>query len=402
MTARKTHRIGVIGTGFVSKGFVAEVQRRPEYRLARVLTRRPVATCSDFSHKDALTNSLQEVIDHSDLVFECSGDPLYAATTIGGILDAGIPVVTLNAEFHTTIGSYFIDRGILTEADGDQPGCLAALHEEARDVGMDVLAYVNMKSFLDRYPSREDMLFCSKKQKFSLNMVRAFTDGTKVQIEQCLAANGLGAGIMQEDLLGLETADVAEAASVLGRAAESLGHPISDYILDRSVPHGVFVVGTFDDSHRTSLENYKMGTGPYYSLLKPQCLVHLDAFKTVRRILEGGPVLLNNGHTPRISVATVAKRELRPGEFIAHGAGSFEVRGICVRITERPGHLPICLADNLRIKRRIEPGQVVTMDDVDIDETAALNAWHAIERRVLNETESSPQCTSAEARIGNL
>ncbi len=200
---RKISRIGVIGTGFVSRNLVAELDRRPEYQLSRVLTRRSIDTCLSFPGRDFLTNSLQELIDDSDLVVECSGDPFHVASLVGSILDAGIPVVTLNAEFHVTIGSYYVDRGLLTEAEGDQPGCLAALKEEARDVGMNVLAYVNMKSFLDRNPSREDMLFWSKKQNFSLPMVTSFTDGTKVQIEQCLAANGLGADIVREDLLGI-------------------------------------------------------------------------------------------------------------------------------------------------------------------------------------------------------
>ena len=239
---KEKKRIGVIGTGFVSTNFVNELGRRSEYELSRILTRRGAASLSDFPRADTVTNSVQEVIDTSDLVFECSGDPDHAAKMVGPVLDAGIPVVTMNAEFHVTLGSAFVDRGLLTEAEGDQPGCLAALREQAYDVGLNALAYVNMKAFLDRNPSRESMLFWANKQQFSLHMVTAFTDGTKVQIEQCLTANGLSADIAQEDLLGVETVDMAEAAAVLGPAAESLGRPISDYILDRGVPHGVFVV----------------------------------------------------------------------------------------------------------------------------------------------------------------
>ena len=393
-------RIGVVGTGFVSRHFVSELQRRPEYELSRVLTRRPVDSCARFPRRDALTNSLDDLIDNSDLVFECTGDPIYTAGIIGKILDAGIPVVTLNAEFHATVGSHYVDRGVLTEAEGDQPGCLAALNEEAHEIGMDVLAYGNMKAFLNRNPSREDMLFWSKKQGFSLHMVTAFTDGTKVQIEQCLVANGLGADIAQEDLLGIETADVAEGATVLGKTARSLGHPISDYILDRTLPHAVFVVGTHDEAQKRALENYKMGPGPYYTLTRAQCLVHLEAFKTIRRILEGGPVLLNNSSMPRIAVASVAKRELKAGDFISRGCGSFELRGSCVRIAERAGHLPICLADNIRINRRMEPGQILTLDDVDLEETPALTAWHDIERRVLESIDQAdPQpATASRAR----
>ncbi len=38
----------------------------------------------------------------------------------------------------------------------------------------------------------------------------------------------------------------------------------------------------------------------------------------------------------------------------------------------------------MRIRRRIERGQLLTMDDVELPETEALSAWRAIERRVLD------------------
>ena len=56
-----------------------------------------------------------------------------------------------------------------------------------------------------------------------------------MQIEQCLVANGLGAGIAQEDLIGLETGDLKFAAEELGKAADKAGYPISEYILDRGL-----------------------------------------------------------------------------------------------------------------------------------------------------------------------
>jgi len=86
---------------------------------------------------------------------------------------------------------------------------------------------------------------------------------------------------------------------------------------------------------------------------------------------------------PRVSVASIAKRALSPGAVIARGCGSFDLRGTCVNIAERPGHVPICLASDVRLRRRVEPGQLLTMDDVELPETEALAAWQAIERRVL-------------------
>jgi predicted homoserine dehydrogenase-like protein len=376
--------IGIIGTGFVSRHFIWELERRPAYRLAKVLTRRALDDCAEFPRPDALTDSLDALIEASDVVFECSGDAFHAATTIGRALDAGRPVVTLNAEFHATIGSAFVERGLLSEAEGDQPGCLAALHEDAVAMGFQPLVYANMKAFLNRNPTPEEMRYWAAKQNYSIAMVTAFTDGTKVQIEQCLVANGLGAGIAQEDLIGLQTRDLRHAAAALGKVADQAGRPISEYILDIGLQHGVFVIARHDERQATALRNFKMGEGPYYVLVKDYCLVQLEVFKTIERLVRERRPLLNNSALPRVSVASIAKRELAPGETIERGYGSFELRGSCVNIAERPGHLPICLASDLRIKRRVEEGQILTLDDVELPETPGLQAWQAIERRVLD------------------
>jgi predicted homoserine dehydrogenase-like protein len=382
MRTREQIKVGVIGTGFVARHFAFELARRPRYRLARVLTRRPLDRCPEFPRPDALTDSIDALIESSDVVFECSGDALYAAATVGRVLDAGRPVVTLNAEFHVTVGSHFVERGLLSEAGGDQPGCLAALHEDAVAMGFAPLVYGNMKAFLNRDPSPADMRYWAERQSYSLEMVTSFTDGTKVQIEQCLVANGLGAGIAREELIGLETGDLKRAAQELGAAAERLGHPISEYVLDRGLQHGVFIVARHDERQATALRNLKMGDGPYV-LIKDYCLVHLEVFKTIERLVDRRRPLLNNGREPRIGVASLAKRALEPGHLIERGCGSFDLRGICVNIADRPGHLPICLANQARIRRRVEPGQVLTMDDVELPDSEALGIWRSIEARAL-------------------
>jgi predicted homoserine dehydrogenase-like protein len=382
MSMAQQIRVGVIGTGFVARHFTFELARRPRYRLGRVLTRRPVDRCPEFPRPDALTSSIDALIEASDVVLECSGDALYAAETVGRVLDAGRPVVTLNSEFHVTVGSHFVGRGLLSEAEGDQPGCLAALHEDAVAMGFTPLVYANMKAFLNRNPSPDDMRYWAERQNYSLEMVTSFTDGTKVQIEQCLVANGLGAGIAREELIGLETGDLKRAAQELGAAAERLGHPISEYILDRGLQHGVFLVARHDERQATALRNLKMGDGPYL-LIKDYCLVHLEVFKTIERLVERRRPLLDNGSEPRIGVASIAKRALEPGHLIERGCGSFDLRGVCVNIADRPGHVPICLANQARIRRRVEPGQVLTMDDVELPDSEALRIWRGIEARAL-------------------
>ena len=67
-----------------------------------------------------------------------------------------------------------------------------------------------------------------------------------------------------------------------------------------------------------------------------------------------------------------------PGEVIRRGMGSFEVRGSAVRIAESPAHIPIGLLADAVVKRRIEPGQPISFDDVVIPESLALRAWREI------------------------
>jgi len=74
-------------------------------------------------------------------------------------------------------------------------------------------------------------------------------------------------------------------------------------------------------------------------------------------------------------VATVAKRKLMPGEIVKRGVGSFVVRGEAVEIAENPQHVPIGLVFDVVLKRKVESGQIITFDDVEIPESQALVAW---------------------------
>ncbi len=370
-------RIGVVGTGFVARHFVAELLRRPNWSLGRVLTRRLHATVEGIPDT-ALTDSVDALIESADIIIECTGDIGHATAVADEVLPAGKPLVTLNPEFHVTTGSAFVGRGLLTEAEGDQPGSLARLAEDAVTMGFEPLVYGNMKGFLNRLPPPDEMRYWATRQGLSLPMVTSFTDGTKLQIEQCLIGNFRRADIAAEDLLGPAVDDLDEAAALLGEAALRAGGPITDYALSAKLPHGVFIVARHDTAQSAALRYLKLGEGPFYTLVQPNILVHLEAFKTLERVASGQGALLHNTDRPHLSVAAVAKRRLLPGERIERGCGSFELRGICVRISDRPDHLPIGLANDLHIRRTVEPGQVLNMADVDLEPTIALEHWQRI------------------------
>ncbi len=209
--------VGISGSGFIARGFLLAAQRTPPVAgsvVRRVLTRRDLHTCTEFPAPDLLTNSLDQLIDECSVVVECSGDVLHATRVVDAALRAGRLVVTMNAEFHVTTGSYFVGRGSLTEAHGDQPGALAELAEQARAMGFQPLVYGNRKGYYHPDPPRDQMEYWACKQGISLDQVIAATDGTKIHIEQALVANGLGATIAHDGMLGPAVDTLAEGAAV--------------------------------------------------------------------------------------------------------------------------------------------------------------------------------------------
>ncbi|MFO7661364.1 MAG: NAD(P)-dependent oxidoreductase [Chloroflexota bacterium] len=379
-------RVGIVGTGFIASGLLKSLDRTPEFNVTKMLTRRDLHNISDHPRSEILTDDVDELIDSCDLVVECSGNVIHATAVIDKLLAHDMPVVTLDAEFHVTTGSYFVGKGNLTEAEGDQPGSLAALHENVVGMGFRPIVYGNVKAYLNHNPTVEDMVFWANRNGISLEQVTAFTDGTKVQIEQVLVANGLGANIATTGLLGPHSETITEGAMILAKFAQNSSGVISDYIVSRDWSGGVFIVAEHDPEQVDYLRYYKMGDGPAYLIPQSYHLCHLEVPKTMRRVMNCGKKLLDNSAIPQFSVATIAKRLLLPGELIPRGMGSFAVRGEAVRIDEHPNHLPIGLLFNGVIRNPVEPGQVLTFDDIDLPESLAIDAWNVIRRRSLPET----------------
>lgn len=380
-------KISVIGTGFIARGFIDLLLDHPLHTIGKILTRTDIKNRPDLiKYTKYITNDIDEVIKNSDLIVESSGDAIYACDSINQIVTtSSIPIVTMNSEFHVTVGSYFKNKGFITEAEGDQPGCLAALHEEAVAMGFKPVVYGNIKGFLNENPSEEDMKYWGAKAGISLDMVTSFTDGTKVQIEQTLVANGFGATIAKDGLLGLKIDELKLGGDTLGEEATKVGKPISDYLLSGKLNPGVFLVGEHKSHQIAHLRYYKLGDGPYYTLEKPFHICHMEIFKTIDRVLRGGGVLLDNGENPTISTCTIAKRDLEPGTKIKKGIGSFDVRGIAIKIEENENHIPIALMSNVTIKRSVKAGEMLTFDDVEVPESLAVKAWKEIEKKVLKK-----------------
>ena len=366
-------RVGLVGTGPMAASFARMLSKHcPDLALSGVLTRRPLGSVTGFAPA-LLTDSADALIDGADIVVEMTGDVLHGTDVCARALGAGRPVATLNAELHVTTGSYLATLGAFSEAEGDQPGSLAALAEDARAMGFSPLVYGNMKGFLDLNPSPENMAYWAVRQGISVPNATGATDGSKVQIEQGLVGNGLGADIACAGLAGPAAKSLAAGAARLAELARAHGGVLSDYVLaDGWAPTGVFVVARHDEDQAALLEYFKLGPGPDYLLVKPYHLCSLEVAKTVRRLLAGGPVLLNNGITPRLGMAAVAKRDLPAGTYLDRGAGSFEVRGVAIELATHPRHVPLGLLAGARLTRAVEAGEMLMRGGVELADHPAV------------------------------
>lgn len=373
--SRDGKRIGLIGSGFISKGLVMLIEQRADLHVHKVLTRSRIEERRDFPRMDLLTNSPDDLMQGADLILEASGDIANSTRVLENAMERSIPVITMNAELQITTGSYLAAKGFITEAEGDQPGCLAALREEVLEMGLSPLVYGNLKNFLNHNPTLKEMRFWAEKSGNSVENITSFTDGTKVQIEQALVANGLGAAIIKPGLCGLTADRVEDGARELAKDAKAIGMPVSDYLLSPKIPPGVFITAECDPCHKIYLRYYKMGEGPYYTFVRNYHLCHFEAMKTISRVLDGGGVLINNSTRPRVSVAAVAKRDLPAGYLIKRGIGSFDVRGIAMNIKDQPDHVPIGLLQNTKVTRNIRAGEMISFDRTSVPESRALRCW---------------------------
>jgi predicted homoserine dehydrogenase-like protein len=67
----------------------------------------------------------------------------------------------------------------------------------------------------------------------------------------------------------------------LAERARGLGRPIADYVIAPKAPAGVFITCTNEFRFAGSLEYFKLGPGPYYTLVRTYHLCHLEVPRTI-------------------------------------------------------------------------------------------------------------------------
>ena len=391
--------VAVVGAGFIGKGLVYQLARSPGMRPALVVNRGveraieayakagieprslvvsddPTELTAAIADGRAAVSSAAEVlaeIPGLDVCIEATGAMDHGAAVITSSLEAGLDVISMNAEVDATIGhllhrSAAQNGALYTVADGDQPGVLMRQIDFVQGMGFELVAALNCKRNLNLYQNPTDSRPYAERDNTSVLMTTAFGDGTKMQIENAVVANLTGLIPDRRGMHGPETT----LSGVLEDLVPLLSrHGVVDYTLGGDFAGGVCVIGYADDPDMVApyMRYSKMGDGPYYLFFRPYHLLHLEVPLTVAEAVEGRGGLGTPTKERVAEVVAMAKKDLQPGERL-DGIGGYACYGYIDTSEGAAGYLPVGLSHHARLETAISRDEPISLDSVELDEDA--------------------------------
>jgi predicted homoserine dehydrogenase-like protein len=323
-------------------------------------------------------------LEQIEVLVESTGTVGPAARSVLAAIQSRKHVVVMNAELDATIGCYLAERArqqgvIYSYADGDQPGVLMRILEWVELHGFEIVAAVNCKGFLDVRATPESSLQWASRMKTSPQMVCAFTDGTKMNLESAVVANATGLVPEVRGMHGVRTDQkcaLKDFAKVLGRTG------LVEFSLGGDFGGGVFVIGRCRDWERVGhyFDYLKMGPGPDYLFLRPYHLCHLETpLSVAEAVIYREPTIAPRGG-PVADVVAVAKRDLPPGHVL-EGIGGRSFYGQIDTVERARDFIPAGLAEGGVLTRAVCADEPIPKDAVEMDASD-----YALTLRRLQET----------------
>jgi len=393
-------KVAIVGAGHTGKALLYQCQITPGIEcvaIADIDVPKAVDACtalackyevaeSQASLQDAIARGAVGVCENGEFLAQCEGvDVLIessSAVAAGGhfaavALESGIHVVMMNAEADLIFGPHLMHLAerngvVYTTCDGDQPGVMQRLVREIHLWGFELVMVGNIKGFLDRYANPTTIVPEADKRFLDYKMCTAYTDGTKLCVEMALMANALGLKTDVPGMHGPRTDDILNVFDLFDfERLHQGGTAVVDYVLGAKPYGGVFVVARTDNPFQQKMMDYfpsQQGDGPFYVFNRPYHLCHVEAMQCVAEAFLDHDALLVPTHGFKTNVYAYAKRDLRQGEKL-DGIGGYTCYGLIENCSENvrlPG-LPICLADDIVLKRDIAKDEKISLRDVTFD-----------------------------------
>jgi predicted homoserine dehydrogenase-like protein len=417
-TEGKSIRVGASGAGWMGSGFLAQVRHVPgmevnvladadvgaarEAFLSNGVEREAIAEAhAPGPAMDALRAGKRVVtgdytlaarLEAVDLVADVTPSPAIGAETAYACIQHGKDVVMINIEADVTVGRILKklarDAGVLyTVSSGDEPGCLMEMYDFVTSLGWEPIVIGKGKNNpLNPAATPDTVADSARRAGKDPFQVASYVDGTKTMFEMTCAANATGCLPMRRGMVGpeatLETVSDIFALEEDGGIVPRMQSPfpgVVDFVQGPSMSGGVFITVRIQDKRISAdLQYLKLAGdtergGKYFTLFRPYHLWFLEAPISVARAYLDRHVWLAPLDRPVADVMTVAKRDLQPAEILDQ-FGGYAFHGVMDRAEEVQAlnALPGGLAPGARVTRAVAAGDVVTWDDVELDEERAV------------------------------
>ena len=397
-------RTAVIGAGFMGKGLVYQLSKMPGMRPSLIVNRtadKAIAAYVESGFKPdtiflsddpaklavAIAENRPAVSTQSeiagyiptlDVIIEATGAVELGAREALSCIKNKKHFISLNAETDGTLGCLLKRKAdaagsVYSNADGDQPGVIMRMIEYCKGCGFDVLAAVNCKGFMNVDATPDSIREWAVKQNTSPRMTCAFTDGTKMNIEQNVVCNAAGLVPAKRGMIGVTTSQKSAVKDFEATGALSDERGIVDYTLGGDFGGGIFIIahGKNREFVQPYLKYLKMGDGPNYMFFRPYHLCHIETpLSAAEAVIYREPTIAPRGR-PVAQTITIAKRDLKAGEML-DGIGGFNQYGQLETADNAKGLLPIGLAENVRLRRDLKKGDAIPEDAVELNEQSLL------------------------------
>ncbi len=393
----KRIRVGLVGAGFMGRGIVETVQSCPGMEVAAVSDidiDRATAVFEETGEtsivevenlKEAAEAGTRRIVTSStriiaqlesvDMVLEATGDTETGAEIAYLSIMNKKHVGMLNVETDVTVGPQLnrlakVAGVVYTVCSGDEPAAIKDLCDLACLAGLTIVACGKGKNNpLDVHANPGTLDATAREKGLNPKILTEFVDGTKTMVEMSCVANATGLTIDRQNMHGpvVSKEKLAQVFSLQKDGGILNCEGVVDYMIGDLAP-GVFAVVRSNGVVADQMMRYlKIGEGPNYLLYRPYHLTSLEVADTISRAcLYNKPTIAPLGML-RTEVITIAKKDLKKGEYI-DGIGGFSVRGGLERfdIASRQGLLPLGLASGALLKKDVEEGEALARSDVGI------------------------------------
>ena len=395
-------RIALVGAGQMGRGFASQSHRlglevsviadvdpaRIKQAYADLKLKEPIIS-DDVDQLNKAINSGQPAgtLDSKlialldvDVVVEATGVPEIGAQVSYNALINKKHVAVLNVECDVTIGPLLRktaeENGVIySVCHGDEPIEAKVLVDFALDLSFEVICAGKGKNNpFEPLSNPDTVLERARAKHMNPKMLASFTDGSKTMIEMAALANATGLSLTQRGMIGPKaTVKTLQDVFALKEDGGVLDEPgVVDYCTGDVAP-GVFVVVRTDQPYVSEEMSYLgMGKGPYFAIYRPYHLASVEAPITVAKILTEGRSSLVSGK--RMTEVIAATKKLHNVGDKFDGIGGYSARGVTDKVADalKDGMVPIGLLQGATTKRKIEVGEYVTWDDVDLDESQTI------------------------------